>query len=161
VATRVVGLDEFRRELGRLENAADWERELKQTHVDVGERAADWARFRAARFGTRQQQLATDAINGKGTARQATITVTRTTAVPYALAAFWGQKKQSGWYGAPKYRNSSGKQAPKWVGAGWEYAVKGQGPYHINDALAEHLDDVLEFYAEAIDRLAKRAFPSP
>ena len=78
---------------------------------------------------------------------------------PFALAAYWGAKKRTGWYGAAQFRQSAGQQFAAWVGNDWEVAVAGQGPYAINDALAKHLKDIEEFFLKAVDRTTAAVYP--
>ena len=137
----------------------EWAKELKTAHKDVADRAAQWAQWEAASSGTRQQQAAMGAIRGQGRDTEARIFISRSKSTPFAGAAFWGAKRRTGWYGAAKFKGSTGRQFLPWVGNSWDVAVAGEGPYAINDALAEHLDDILEFFNLAIDRVTAKAFP--
>lgn len=156
VAPRVgiKGLREFGAELAGL----GWDKELAKVHKETGERAAEWAGFSAAGGGTRQQQTAIDRIKGRGTSSKATVGVYVNGATPYALGAFYGGKKRTGWFGGDRYVASTSKQFMPWVGASWKVGGPG-GPYHINSAIRDNMDDILKFYTDGLDRLTARAFP--
>lgn len=141
------------------EMGPEWAKELKDAHKEVGERGAEWARWTAAGSGTRQQQAAMAAIKGSGRETEARIFISSAKRTAFAAAAFWGAKKRSGWFAASKYASSAAKQFSPWVGDSWSVAVAGEGPYAINPALAEHMDDILEFFELVIDRVTAKAFP--
>lgn len=150
------GLAEFRAALRDL--GGNWESELSLAHQKLGSKAAGWARARARAMGGVQARAAS-AIGERHSAKSAAIAVLPARGLDaMANVAFWGAKKHTGWYAAHRYWNSS-PQHPPWVGASWEAAVAGQGPYAINDALAAHLDDIVEEYGDMIDHIARRAFP--
>lgn len=92
-------------------------------------------------------------IYGTGSARQAAVGVRRE-----ANAAFWGAKKRTGWYAAQKYAGGP-TQHPEWVGNNWDVGVLGQGPYAINPAIFHELDNIERAYGEAVEDIARRAFP--
>lgn len=148
-AAQVVGLDELRRELRKLEEPRAWSKELGAVHRVIGRKAAGWAQAEAGRMGGVQKHFAT-AIRGYGTVQAARIAVAR----PEANAAFWGAKQRTGWNAGNQTPNQ-----PAWVGNSWQAGVRGQGPYAMNDALADHIDDVIDEYGDGIDRLTRRAFP--
>lgn len=154
----VVGLDDFRRTLKAM--GPQWAKALLDAHKQVSERGAEWSRWELAGTGTRQQQLAIDAIRGKATQKWARIGVTASRRVPWALAAVWGAYKKTGWYADPvKYKQSTASQFQPWVGNSWDVAVAGGGPYGINPALAQHLPDILDFYKKMLDDISAKAFP--
>ena len=151
-AVRIEGLEELIELLQRRLGAdGPWAKELAAAHKQVGERAAEWARFSAA-GGTRQQATAIDRIKGRGFKDKATIGVYNAGVTQYALGAFYGGYKRHGWYSADRYRNSAGKQFPKWVGNSWDVGGAG-GPYHVNSSIRDHMDDVLDFYWNVVDKL--------
>jgi len=76
-----------------------------------------------------------------------------------ANVAFWGAKKHTGWYNRARYVDGV-PQHPKWIGNSWDAATNPGGPYAINAALAAYLPELLDEYEEAIQDLARRAFPS-
>jgi hypothetical protein len=155
-AIRVEGLREFRRELRAIDRTNGdraWSRELTRTHRELGQMVASLSSGAAAGMGGSQAHFA-GAIRGRGTAASARIGV-----LPRANAAFWGAKKRTGWYGAPRYAESTGQQHLPWVGTGWTAGGPG-GPYAINATVRDNLRGIERAYAEAIDRVTRRAFPS-
>lgn len=125
---------------------------LKEIHKEVAAAAASAAQSEARMMGGLQGKAASR-IKGRGTDRAARVVVSKTKTTPYAYTAFWGQKKRSGWYAWGRYANAAASQHPEWVGNTWDVAVKGQGPYAINDALAENLDAILDIYKEKLQQL--------
>lgn len=93
-------------------------------------------------------------IYGTGSASKASIAVRQE-----ANAAFWGARKRTGWYAAPKYAGGP-PQHPEWVGNSWDVGQLGQGPYAINPAIYHELDNIDRAYLQSIDDLARRAFPN-
>lgn len=150
------GLREFRAALRAM--GPEWAGALKEAHKAIGDLGANAARQVAAGMGGIQAK-AKSAIGGKATAANAAVGVFPSSVDRMGNVAFWGAKRHTGWYANPRYSSSSGQQHPDWVGASWEPAVAGQGPYAINQALAEHLDDILDEYGNAIDQVTLRAFP--
>ena len=96
------------------------------------------------------------AIVGAANFKSARIRVKATKAYRFAPAAFWGTKRRSGWYAARRFEASRGEQHPPWVGASWEVGVKGEGPYAINDAIADNLDEMLDLWSERLQQLINR-----
>lgn len=149
-SVQAVGLREWRKELKALEDGRALTLEFARENRAIAKKAASWAQDEANSMGGPFAHFA-KMIKGKGGAAGAKIGID-----PTANAVFWGAKKRTGW----NARNPQSKQQfPDWVGASWDTAVKGQGPYAINPALADHLDDIAEMYGDAIDRIAKKAFP--
>jgi hypothetical protein len=155
-AENILGIKELRRELRRL--GPEWPKQLRKAHKELADWEAGRAQSRARSMGGVFARAAT-AIKGSGTQRQASISVRPTAKNPMAHAAFWGAKRQSGWYNAARYRGSRGQQHPTWVGNTWDVARRGQGPYAINEQLAADVDEIEARYTELIDDLFRRAFP--
>jgi len=151
MAVEVTGLKEFRAALKAL--GPEWPKALTEVHQQIGRRGAALARGRAS---TPLQAKAQNTIKGRGTQRSATIAVSGMKGL--GNVAFWGAKRHTGWYGKSRYR-ASPAQHPKWVGNSWDAAVHGQGPYAINDALADNLPDIIDQYVNMINILAAKAFP--
>jgi len=131
-------------------------REQRKANKRVAEEVSEWARS-AARSGTRQQVRAAGAIKPRSTQSTARLAISGGPA--YAKAAFWGMSRRTGWYAAERFRESRGRQAPRWVGNSWTAGVAGQGPHVINDALAAHVDEVEALYAAGYESALKAAFP--
>lgn len=150
MATRVtvVGLDDFRRELRRLDRALG--REMRKIHLKVSKLVA--GRAQGAAPGALASAI-------KDSATQKAAFVATVAKPPYALAWIWGAKRRSGWYAAGRYRGSAGRQFPKWVGNQWDPGEGGGMPYYIGPAINATVDDVIELYGDEIEDLASRAFP--
>lgn len=146
----IVGLDDLRRELRRLEDPKGWTKKLSGLQRTIAREAAGWARSEAAGMGGPFAHFA-NAIRGYGTVSGARIGIGNGN----ANATFWGAKKRTGWNAG----NGGKAQHPSWVGASWDVGVHGQGPYAINQAIANHLPDIIDRYSEGIDDITRRAFP--
>ena len=149
-----------------------WERDIVKAHREVGKVGANIARSAARSSGTRQQKAAAAAIGQSASKKGAKVTVGAPAAAPFGRAAFWGTKKRYGWFAAQKYGGSNAKggatykfgnttkssgkaQFPEWVGNEWKVGVRGQGPHVINDALADHLDEIRAVYGKQVEEVAK------
>lgn len=154
-AVEVKGLKDFRRELRRVD--AGFPKELRRVQKTIADDVADRARSIASGMGGVQAKAA-GAIKGYATATQASVGIAGGKSAPYASVAFWGALKRTGWYG---HIHSPGgrRQHPVWVGNSWEPGVSGQGPYAINDAVADKLTDIDDSYLDMIEQLAASAFP--
>lgn len=144
-AVRVDGLAELRRGLKRM--APEVQQEFKDALKAMAEESAIDARG-AAQGGTRQQQRAAYNIVGSGTLSGGQVVLTAGNDLPFALGAFWGSKR-------PQFPGL------RWVGKSWEAGVHGQGPYFINDAIADDAEQIEATLEDLVDRLAltTRAFP--
>lgn len=143
---------EFRKELKALH--PQWPRALGDVHKQIAEEGAEVSRYTAHGMGGVQAKAA-DAIRGIGNQRDARVGITGGAGLPMANPAFWGAKRHTGW----NARRNGLPNLPDWVGNSWEPAVAGQGPYAINNALAQYMPRLMDHYAEMIDQLAKAAFP--
>ncbi len=141
-ATQVRGLAEFRSQL----KAADktFPRELAKAHRKIGNQVAGTAQS-IAKGTSRQMAAASGAIKGRGTQRQASVAISGGARIPFADGAFWGAEAYP--------------QFPPWVGNTWAPGVAGQGPYAINDAVAEEIPETLDTFSQMITDLYDRAFP--
>lgn len=150
------GLAAFRRELAAIDG--NWISALSLANQKISSKGAAWSRARARAMGGIQAKAAS-AIGQRHSAERASVAVLPSALDRMANVAFFGAKRHFGWYARSRYNDSLTPQAPAWVGASWDVAVAGQGPYAINPALAAHLDDIVEEYGEMIDRIAHDAFP--
>lgn len=148
-AIEVEGLKEFRKELRQLADGKTWAKELGTVQRTLAKKVAGWAKSDASGMGGPAGHFASS-IKGAGGAAGAKITV-----APKANAAFWGAKRRTGWNAG----NNGRPQHPRWVGAGWDVGVAGQGPYAINSAIAAHMDEIEREYWSGVDDLTSRAFP--
>lgn len=140
------GLRGFSRQLADLDD--DLKRDLKAKLKELGERTAEDARGRAYVQGRPQQRAAAWGITAESTAAASKLRVSTAGEKPFALGAFFGSNRPQ-FPGLP------------WVGASWDAGVEGEGPYHLNPALAATADKVEEELAEIVESLAlkSRAFP--
>lgn len=149
-AVEVVGMKEFRRELKKLDDPKAWSKELSRANKEIAKKSVGWARAVAMGMGGPQAHFA-GALRARGGLAGARIAV----ADGNANAAFWGAKQRTGWNAGNETPN-----LPRWVGNSWSVGVSGQGPYAINDAIAANKARIIDAYADAIDDIARRAFPS-
>ena len=144
----VVGLNDFRRELRRLDRALGVE--MRKIHLKVSKLVAGRAR-RAA-----PPALQT-AIRDSATQKAAFV---GTVPKPgYALAWIWGARRRTGWYAKGRYHDSPARQFPAWVGNQWDPGELGGSPYYIGPAINQSIDEVVELYGDEIEDLSRRAFP--
>jgi len=160
------GLDEL---LSGLRSAQrDLGREQRRANKDVAVQAQKWAQA-AARGGTRQQRAMAGAIQARATQTVARLALSQAGRWGAANAAFWGQQRRFGWYGG-WYRGvldpqraagfAGGRpQGQPWVGNTWLAGRRGEGPYVLNDVLADHVDEIGLMYVDAHIRALKAAFP--
>lgn len=136
----------------------DLARENRRSNKAVAAQVVAWAQS-DARGGTRQQARAAAAIKPRGTQNVARIAIDPG-AVPFALAAFFGMQRRTGWFAHPRYGRSVGRQAPEWVGNNWIAGRPGEGPHVINEkTIPEHLDEIERMYMDGYERALKAAFP--
>lgn len=145
----ITGLRAFRKELKTLENPRQWTTELGRLNRTIAKEAAAESRSAAQAMGGPQRHFAA-AIKGYGSAAAARVRI----ADENAYAAFWGAKQRTGWNAGNQTPNQ-----PEWVGASWDVAVRGQGPYAINDTIAENADRYADMYGDGLMDIARRAFP--
>lgn len=62
-----------------------------------------------------------------------------------AYGTFYGSKKHA--------------QFRRWVGVGWAYARRGEGPYVLNETVADELDVIGDLYVQAYMAAFKKVFP--
>ena len=153
MAVEITGIKEFRRALKEM--GPEWPKELRRVHAQIARRGQALSRGYAEGMGGVQAKAA-GTIKGRGNQRQASIYVQGMRGL--GNVAFWGAKRHTGWYANPRYSDGPA-QHPPWVGNTWDAAVHGEGPYAINEALADHLDDILDQYLKMLDNLSRKAFP--
>jgi hypothetical protein len=149
-AVTVEGLKDFRRDLKQIDAALP--KEMAKVHKAIAEQVLPVARANAAALGGMQRHFANQ-IRASGTQLGASISVQGK-----AAAAFWGSNQHSGWYAAPQYAGGPPQFKP-WVGNAWEAGVPGEGPYAVNDAVAEMVPAIEVDYERMLDELTRKAFP--
>lgn len=135
-AVRIEGLADFRRDLRGA--GQGWPRTLSVVNRRVANYVADKARGMTE---TAQQAKASRAIRGSATQSAAKIAVTRSPV--FAQGAF---------FGALRF-----KQFPAWVGNSWEPGGGG-GPYAVNPAIRDSLQDIVDAYGDGFEHIARVAF---
>lgn len=139
--TEIVGLRDFQRELRALDKKLGTE--LRQGLKRAAEVGAEGARARAG-SGNRMQASAAASIKAQAEQRAAKVSF-GSAAIPYAVGAFMG---------ALAY-----PQFEPWVGNTWAVGQPGEGPYLVNQGLADRMEAMLDEVGKEIERLAGRAFP--
>jgi len=139
----VEGLASFRSSLKRADKNID--KEFGRAQRELGRLLVIDAKAKARASGTARRHFA-----GKITMRSNRDGLILGIRDPkMSAAAFWGAKRRTGWYADSRYRKST-RQHPIWVGNGWQAGVKGQGPYALNDAIADNRDRIFDLYSEAV-----------
>ena len=136
LAVEIEGLADFRKDL--REAGDGWPRVLRAANRKIGDYVAGKARGMTE---TAQQARAARAIRGSATQTAAKIAVTRSPV--FAQGAFFGSLQYP--------------QFPRWVGNSWEPGGSG-GPYAVNPAIRESLDDIVDAYGDAFEVIAAKAF---
>lgn len=149
MAVHIIGLDQFRAELKKLDDPKRWNKELGKAQRDIAKKVAAWSSGAAAAMGGPQSHFA-GAIRGRGGVSGARVAVAR----PEANAAFWGAKQRTGWNAGNEAANQ-----PRWVGNSWDVGGAG-GPYAINSTVRERMRAIEDMFGDAIDDVARRAFPT-
>lgn len=140
----VAGLADFQRDLRAVDAKLPRElaKGLKEAAEPVAERARSLAR---AAGGAISHQPVVDSIKAAAEQRYAKI-VWGGARAPMADGAIMG---------ALQYRQFRG-----WVGNDWEVGVAGQGPYAVNDAVAQSEAELIESIGDLVERVSAQAFPS-
>lgn len=150
----------FAKELRAIDKA--WVSELRRMYRDLAKITTERAQARAQAMGGIQARSA-KAIKPKGDNDAARIQIRPSKAKRSTQAganiAFWGAKRRTGWYAAERYKASTGRQHPAWVGSSWEVGKKGEGPYALNDAVADSMPRIEAEFAKGITDITRRAFP--
>ena len=136
LAVEIEGLKDFRRDLNRAGDG--WGRVVRGTNRKIADYVAGKARGMTE---TRQQAAAAGAIRGSATTAAAKVAITRNPV--FAQGAFFGALQFP--------------QFPAWVGNSWEPGGAG-GPYAVNPAIRDALDDIVDAYGDAFEHIAAIAF---
>lgn len=132
---RVEGLADFQRELRKLN--ADLPKELRKANIEAAEVVAKDARQRAEGRGGVAAKSA-PSIKAQGEQRRSKITIGGPK-FPFALGAE---------FGAVEY-----PQFDPWTGSGSDAG------YFFYPAIRDTREEFMDVYEDALDRLARRAFP--
>lgn len=145
LAAHVPGLDDFVRELRRLDG--NWDKELRAANTEVADEVAEWGRQELARDShpTQRHVARLKAVRAKSDGRRAVVQVNaRSRANAMAIGAVVGSKR---------YRQFPRYEQVRWPGG---LPVGGAGPY---DAIRDRIDDIRDTYRDRVDDIARRAFP--
>ena len=117
----------------------EWRKELRKAYRSVSKIGASYGRASMRSSGSRQLARAARGVKAGSNASQ-------------------GYVRTYGWV---KTSTTPLKAlAPTWVTKRWEAAVAGQGPYGLNDGLAEGKDKIVGEFERVADELITRAFRS-
>ena len=154
-AVQVRGLDEFRRDLRKMDNGRRWTREFAAENRGIAREVAPKAQERARSLGGQPGHFA-GAIRGYGSATGASIGIASAGKGQRnwgANAANWGVKDNiTGWN-----RSTTRNLKVPWVGNTWDVAP-GQGPRAIVDTILAESPRIVARYGEAVERVAADAF---
>lgn len=140
-SVEIRGLADFQRELRALDRKLG--SELRKSLKDAAEIVAEAARRKAQGLGG---VIAKAGPSIKAQAEQRAAKVSFGSAkFPFAGGAFMGSIAYS--------------QFRPWVGNTWRVGERGEGPYAINEAIADKEDELVEAVDDNLGRLAGRAFP--
>jgi hypothetical protein len=142
----------FRQSLKAREDGKAWDKTLSRTNKRYGQVIVSEAQSRLHGASASKNIKASAGLTG------ISIIVSNTSAVPWTLADIWGAKKRTGWYAAERYEGGA-PQHPPWVGNSWTVGSRGEGPYGVNAAIADKLDEVMDGWAEDIQQLMNEAMP--
>lgn len=134
---RLEGFTEFRRALNQAGDG--WGRALRAVNREIAKDVAAKARGMTE---TAQQAKAAAAIVGAAESNAAKIAIRNSP--PFAPGAF---------FGALQY-----PQFEHWVGNSWSVGGAG-GPYAVNPAIRDSMQDIIDAYGDAFEMAAARAFP--
>lgn len=141
---------QLRQEIRRLKpDQPEFAARFAEANQQLGDIIASDAQGRAS---TAQQSAEASAIKASKSQRGIQLRITSGSGTPFAIAAFFGMDRHTGWYARERYADSAGKQFLPWVGSDWEPGGGG-GPYAINPAIASHLDEVMEQWGQVVEQL--------
>lgn len=160
VHVTVTGAKELRQAFRKFGQDVDGKRptrRLTMAYKSISEWVANESRSRARGGLPMQEKMAAGIKGSASVSRGAQIKVTNTSSTPAAVAAVWGQKKRSGWFGTKKFKDYSGQTQGflPWVGASWKVGVRGEGPYFINETIADNSDRIVGDLRDAIAAAAR------
>lgn len=144
---KIVGWDEFERGLRKFN--ADLN-DLTRLYVKVATYARDRARAAAP-------SRLSPGIQKSARPEGAFVNVIHRP--PDALGRIMGANRRFGWYAAPQFKESRGRQFEKWVGNDWDPGSESGKPYYIGDALNSAVTEIIEIFGEEIMDMSRPAFP--
>lgn len=151
---RVEGAAALSRALRQFPAAS--KKEIRKSNLQVSRKAREWGRAAAGR-GSRLESKMAGGIGAGASSKQAYLSVRNTVRSPGATVAFWGARKRTGWYAAERYQDGGRPQHPPWVGNRWQAGARNQGPYVINEMLADRLPQLQRLYWDGQVQVIRRA----
>ena len=147
----VTGAKEVRKALGK--GGKEVKDALKAANRDVAEMVIDDAKHRAASRGTPMQQEMKKGLKAAANNRQAIAEIRNLGSSPFAVAAFMGAKRRTGWYAAGRYKGGP-PQFPEWVGNQHQAGARTIGldvyPYHLGPAISQNIEEIADEYEKAV-----------
>jgi hypothetical protein len=179
---QIDGLDELRKQLKKLGSDSELNKQFRDAEKRIGQRVGQVSAVYAKGIDGPAAHFA-HKITVK-TPRSGGVRVGPT---PTGNAAFWGAKpgKRSGWnrtsylrrkaknhvtdrtaapgrrgaYAVRTRRNLGGNpQFMRWVGNRWTAGAHNEGPYAINEAIADLKPQIIEWYGDAVRQVAGDIF---
>ncbi len=144
----VKGLDEFRRELKKLDDAGLTD-QLKDVNRKVADLVVDRAQGKAS---TRQERKAAASLRASRQAARAQV-VGGNARVPWFTGAEFGAGQNAPRIGPSGRRFLGFNQFGSWTGNG-----RSAGNF-LYPAIREATDEIVDMYGDAIEKIAARAFP--
>ncbi len=144
----VKGLDEFRRELRKLDDAGLLD-DLKDVNYSVAELVVEEAQRNAS---TRLQRLASESLSPSRQAARAQVTGGGANA-PYFGGAEFGSQRGQRRTGPSGRRFLGHNQFDPWRGNG------SSAGYFLYPAIRDNTERIIELYGDEMDRITKKAFP--
>ena len=139
----IVGFREFSRELKRLGDDGQWQKDLKAVNWVAAKDIVAAARRRAT-DGPARKAVNAGALRANKAVNNASVTLKNTGRTPYAFGAEFGAKQYR------QFRSWRGNQFQGWDG----------GPgYFLHPAIREEGPKILDKYMDEIGKLCERAFP--
>lgn len=148
-AVRVVGLDEFRRELRRLQSTELLDG-LKDANYDVASKVVVWAQARAGGIGAMQARAAATLRPSRAQARAQV--AGGGAKAPFFAGAEFGA-------GRNKVRTTRRGQVQGWNQFREWRGNGADAGYFLFPAIRDHNTEIVNIYADAVEKLSQRAFP--
>ena len=136
VSVKVDGLAAFRKELKSLEDAPEFEKELKEANFNVASMVVDRARSTAS---TPLQRKASESLTAGRAAARATVS---------------GGGAQYPFFGGAEFGSITHTQFEAWRGSSYDAG------YFLYPTIRSNSDEIVELYGEAIEKITAAAFPS-
>lgn len=149
-AVQIVGLKQFQADLRQLDKSLP--AELRKLNLAVAQMVVEHAQARAASLGAMQAKAAT-VLKAQAQQRNAAVSLTPTSSVPFALGAEFGAGRDS-----PRQRSSGTyvgyRQFEHWGGNG------GDAGYFMYPTIRADDEHIVDAYVQRLNVLLAKAFPN-